>query len=88
MDFRVYVIRSLSTRRLYIGHTMHLNKRLKEHNDPESFSSRFTKRIPGPWILVHSERFPTRSEAYRRERWLKTGKGREYLNEILKPSGC
>jgi putative endonuclease len=87
MVFWTYAIRSVSTDRLYIGHTMDLSKRLKEHNDPESFSSRFTKRIPGPWILVHSEPFPTRSEAYRRERWLKTGKGREYLKEILKP-GC
>jgi putative endonuclease len=86
MDFRLYVIRTLSTRRLYIGHTMDLNKRFKEHN--ESFSCRFTKHIPSPWTFVHSERCPTRSEAYRRERWLKTGKGREYLNETLKPSGC
>jgi predicted GIY-YIG superfamily endonuclease len=56
MVFWTYVIRSVSTGRLYIGHTIDLNKRLKEHNDPESFSSRFTKGIPGPWILVHSER--------------------------------
>jgi putative endonuclease len=87
MAFWTYVIRSVPTGRLYIGHTMNLSKRLKEHNDPESFSSRFTKRIPGPWILVHSEQFATRSGAYRRERWLKTGKGREYLKENLKP-GC
>lgn len=87
MAFWTYVIRSLSTGRLYTGHTMDLHKRLREHNDPESFSSHFTKRIPGPWILVYSEPFPTRAEAYRRERWLKTGRGREYLRQILEP-GC
>jgi predicted GIY-YIG superfamily endonuclease len=37
MVFWTYVIRSGSTGRLYIDHTIDLNKRLKEHNDPESF---------------------------------------------------
>jgi putative endonuclease len=74
MAFWTYVIRSMRTGRLYIGHTMDLSKRLKEHNDPECFSSHFTKRIAGSWILIYSEQFSTRSEAYRRERWLKTGK--------------
>ena len=87
MAFWTYAIRSVSTGRLYTGHTMDLSRRLKEHNDPESFSSCFTKRIPGPWIFVHSESFHTRREAFGRERWRKTGKGREYLSEILK-LGC
>ena len=31
------------------------------------------------WVVIHSEEYSTRSAAYRRERWLKTGKGREWL---------
>jgi putative endonuclease len=82
MAFWTYVVRSVPTGRLYIGQTID-----QEHSYPESLWSRFTKGIPGPWILVHYEQSPTRSEAYRRERWLKTGKGREYLKQIVKP-GC
>ena len=82
--FSVYVIRSESTGRTYIGHTQDLQKRLKEHNDPDCFSSKFTKRVPGPWLLVHEETYSTRSEAFRRERWLKSGYGRQYLKSILR----
>jgi len=57
----VYVIRSESTGRTYIGHTGDLEKRLSEHNDQGCFSSRFTKRVPGPWSLVYKEAYPTRS---------------------------
>jgi putative endonuclease len=37
-----------------------------------------------PWILVYSEVFPTKSEAIKRERELKTGKGRALIQSILK----
>ncbi|MBV9877250.1 MAG: GIY-YIG nuclease family protein [Verrucomicrobia bacterium] len=83
----VYVIRSQTVGKIYIGHTENLEKRLKEHNDPTCFSSKFTKRFPGPWLLIYSEPYPTRSEAFRRERWLKTGSGREYLRSLLN-LGC
>jgi len=32
------------------------------------------------WRLIHSEQFDTRAEAMRRERYLKTGRGREDLD--------
>jgi putative endonuclease len=83
----VYVIRSQSSRKTYIGHTQNLEKRLREHNDPDCHSSKFTKRFSGPWVLVYSESYNTRSEAFRRERWLKTGVGRQFLRTRLEP-GC
>jgi putative endonuclease len=78
-----YVIRSQTVDKTYVGHTQDLEKRLKEHNDPTCFSSKFAKRFPGPWILIYSESYSTRSEAFRRERWFKTGAGREYLRSSL-----
>jgi putative endonuclease len=77
--YSAYVIGSQTCGNVYIGHTQDLKKRLSEHNDPECLSSKFTKRIPGPWELVYSEAYQTRSEAFRRERWLKTGRGRQFL---------
>ena len=85
--FSVYVIRSETAGKIYIGHTQDLEKRLREHNDPECYSSKFTKRFPGPWVLLYSESYGTRSEAFRRERWLKTGSGREFLRTHL-DLGC
>ena len=76
--FSVYVIKSAEGF-LYIGQTGNLEKRLQDHN---SGLSLYTKRSSG-WKLLYSEDYATRSEAFRRERWLKTGKGREYLRRIL-----
>lgn len=45
------------------------------------------KRDKGPWELVQYEEFLTRSEALRRERELKTDKGRDWIkHELVK--GC
>ncbi len=73
--FWVYVLYSAEIDRLYIGQTQDLKKRLREHREGASF---YTKRA-SDWRLIHSEEFQTRSEAMRREKQLKTYKGREYL---------
>ncbi len=35
-----------------------------------------------PWILTHTESFGTRSEAAKRERYYKSGRGREELDNL------
>jgi putative endonuclease len=77
--FTVYVLRSLTTGRLYTGYTSALEWRLAQHNHGT------TKSIKdrGPWELLYQEKFDTRSEAMQRERILKTGKGREELKILL-----
>jgi len=52
---------------------------LARHNSGHSKSN---KRAV-PWRLVHSETFANRSDAVSRERFLKTGKGRDELHRIL-----
>jgi len=37
-----------------------------------------------PWKLVYQERFITRQQAMRRERFFKSGKGREFIKGLLK----
>ncbi len=75
----VYVLRS-KFGKLYIGHTNNLERRVAEHN---LGFSRYTSRVAGPWALVYKEPFNTRSGAMKRERELKTGKGRDYLKNFL-----
>jgi len=77
--YYVYVLESEATGRRYVGHTKDLAHRLEWHNAGHNTSTR--KR--GPWRVVHSEEFSTRSEAMARERHLKTGRGRGELAAIL-----
>jgi len=77
--FSVYVLRSKSTGRFYTGSTSNLSARIEQHNTNASQST----KNHGPWELIHQEDFRSRSEAVRRERELKTGKGRDELDRLL-----
>ncbi|NQT96476.1 MAG: GIY-YIG nuclease family protein [Candidatus Marinimicrobia bacterium] len=79
--FWVYVLYSVKIDRLYVGQTQDLKTRLREHREGASF---YTKRA-SDWRLIHFEKFGTCSDAMRREKQLKTYKGREYLrNKYLR----
>ena len=69
--------------RLYTGSTSDFERRFSEHC---SGKSKYTKNVL-PVKLVYKEEYSTRSEAYRREMFLKTGKGREFLSKILNTRG-
>jgi putative endonuclease len=72
MPYFVYILKSESTGTSYIGHTSNLEKRLIEHNNGKSISTR-KKR---PWKLIYQEEYQTRSEAVQRERYFKSVQGR------------
>ncbi|HEV2388234.1 MAG TPA: GIY-YIG nuclease family protein [Candidatus Acidoferrales bacterium] len=75
----VYVLRSLHSQRQYIGITKDLESRLREHN---SGRTRATK-AGAPWEIVRSEEYPDRTGAAQRERFLKSGTGRQQLRALL-----
>ena len=78
--YYVYVIKSLSHKTRYIGSTDDVTKRLQEHNNGKC---RYTSGRR-PWKLIYEEKFKTRSEAMKREIFLKSGRGRKYLDNLLK----
>lgn len=78
--YYIYVLRSLKNNRLYTGSTDSVEKRLNDHNTGRSTYTRLSK----PFILLYAETYNTRSEAVKRELFLKTGKGREELKRLLK----
>ncbi len=80
--YYVYVLKN-SKGIFYKGHTNDLERRIQEHNSRDSVS--FTK-VRGPWALVYKEKFETRGEAMRREKFLKSGKGRSLLNDLMQSS--
>ena len=74
MLFCVYVLRN-EKGKLYIGQTSDLKRRLEFH---EQGLSPYTAGHR-PWKLIYTETYATRSEAMLRERYLKTGAGRDWL---------
>ena len=81
--FHVYVLQSNSSGKRYTGQTDDLDRRVAEHNDRLTRPGKYTSKDAGPWVLLHCENYATRPEAIRRERWLKSGNGRAWLNEAL-----
>ena len=83
--FQVYALYSKKFNEIYIGYSSSAAKRLQSHNHPKNKG--YTKRFQ-PWELVFTEDFKTRSQAMKREKELKTAKGREYIwQEVKKKLG-
>ena len=82
--WNVYVLRSLVNGKFYTGYTGDLEKRLKQHNSGQG--GRFTK-LNKPFELVYKEDFEDKYEAQKRERELKTGKGRYFVKKTVKNLG-
>lgn len=78
--YTVYVLYSNSCQKTYVGFTTDLHRRLIEHNITEikGFTLRFR-----PWSLIHIETYETKKEAMDRERFLKSGQGREMVKGIV-----
>ncbi|MDN3641892.1 GIY-YIG nuclease family protein [Lutimonas halocynthiae] len=74
-----YVLYSEEFDRTYTGMTKDVEKRLKQHNKKENKST----KAYVPWRLVHLEQFNSRIEARKREKYLKSGIGREFIKSIL-----
>lgn len=79
MAYYSYVLRSLKNGILYKGSTEDIDKRLKSHNT--GMVNYTSKHMP--WELVKSEKFDSRSEAMKREKWYKTGVGRDWIKKHL-----
>jgi putative endonuclease len=77
--FYTYIIISPKTGILYKGFTTDLEKRLEEHNS--GLSNYTSKHIP--WKLVLFEEHSTKKEALKREKWYKTGVGRDWIKQQL-----
>ncbi len=79
-EYYVYVI-LCDDGSLYKGHTNDLFRRYKEHCC--GIGSRHTK-IHKPLKILYSEKCNSLKDAVAREKYLKSGTGREFLKEILK----
>src|SRR5262249_24300808 len=71
--FFVYVLENESRKRHYTGFTADLTQRVGQHNHGVTKST----KNRGTWKQVYSEEYATRAEAMRREKFLKSGRGRD-----------
>ena len=76
----VYVLRSLKDKQFYIGSTNDVQRRLKQHQRGENVST--AKRLPVE--LLYFEAHTSKEDALRREKYLKSTKGRTMLRQILR----
>jgi len=79
--YYIYVIRSKIDSRLYKGITNDLDRRIKERNTGKNKSTKAYK----PWELVYFEKVDSSVEARNREKFFKSGIGRDFLNRKLDP---
>jgi putative endonuclease len=74
--FYVCVLQSAKTGRRYVGSCENLDERVRRHNFGHSKATRHGI----PWTLVYSESFSSRADATRKERYYKSGRGRDELD--------
>jgi len=74
--WNVYILKSSTGRRYYIGVSQNLEKRLIDHNRGKTKSTKPYR----PWVLVYKEEIRDKNEAYKREYFLKHPVG--YLEKL------
>ena len=77
--YYVYVLHSEADQGLYIGFTGDLAARVQAHNDGRSKSTAGRR----PLRLIYYEAYLVEADALGRERFLKSGSGRRFIDKQL-----
>jgi len=78
--FYTYVLLSLKDKKLYTGSTSNLQKRFEQHQNGRVFSTKPRR----PFKLIYYEACTSEKDARRREKSLKTFRGKMTLRRRLK----
>jgi putative endonuclease len=78
--YTVYVLYSREYEKIYIGFTSNLESRMKSHNylSKKGYTIKYR-----PWEVVYTESYETKSEAMKREKQLKSSRGRRFIWEEI-----
>ena len=79
--FTVYALYAPQYNKIYIGYTSDLEQRMLSHNKlgKKEWTIKFR-----PWDLVFTEEFDSKDQAMRREKQLKSAKGRAFVRMKVK----
>ncbi len=78
--YYTYILISKKTGNFYTGATTDLRKRVTEHNNGLVSSTKYKR----PLELIYFEACLNKDDAFRRERYLKSGMGKRYIKNRLK----
>ncbi len=76
--YYVYALKSLMRKYIYVGLTDNIQRRMVEHNGEKEK----TTRAYAPFKAILIEKYDSRVEARKREKYLKSGAGKEYLKSL------
>ena len=79
--FYVYLLECQEDKSWYIGFTSDSKRRISDHQ--KSCGCRTTS-LKNNWKLIYYEAYIEKQDAIGREKFLKSGSGRKYLNKQLK----
>ncbi|MEM1121485.1 MAG: GIY-YIG nuclease family protein [Bacteroidota bacterium] len=82
MKHYVYILYSESADRYYIGAAQDAQQRLVRHNAGASKATKSGR----PWIIIHTEEYPSKSLALKREILIKKKKSRKYIEWLIASS--
>jgi putative endonuclease len=79
-NFYTYVLYAPKTDKIYIGYSANPANRFIAHNHPQSkgYTSKFQ-----PWTLIHIEKFDNKEDAMKREKELKSHRGRDFIRDLI-----
>ena len=77
-----YILISKKDGKLYIGCTNDLRGRVRLHTEGKVAATKFRR----PLMLIYYEAYFDKRDAFAREKWLKTGWGRNHIKKTLKYS--
>ena len=80
MNWHVYILYSQRDKKLYVGCTNNLESRIKRHHAGQVLATKNRR----PLTLIHKEYFEEKSNAFHRERFLKSLWGARDKKKILK----
>jgi putative endonuclease len=78
----VYALYNKQHHKIYIGQTADLDERLRLHNQ-KVFGNSYTARFDGDWQIIYAEKVETKTEALKREKQLKSYRGREFVKKHI-----
>ncbi len=78
--YHVYAMKSEKDGRIYVGMAKDVEIRVVQHNKGKSKSTKGYR----PWRLIYSEPAGARLQARVREKYLKSGVGKEFLKALEK----
>ena len=78
--YTVYVLYSISKGKHYTGFTSDFESRFLSHNELGTKGWTVGYR---PWIIILQETFTDKRLALEREKWLKSGTGRDFVARLV-----